>query len=298
MTRTLLCFGIGYTARALSRLLLSSGEWKVIGTTRSPEKAASAEQIRIEPIIWPGGDLAPEIESATHILMSIAPGECGDPVIETFGDEVVASASRLKWAGYLSTTAVYGDRGGEWVDESIPLNPSTVRGERRVEAELAWSKLAKERGIPLHIFRLAGIYGPGRGPLESLKSGRSRRIIKKNQIFNRIHVDDLANALALSIENPEPGETYNLCDDLPAPPQDVIEFAAELLGMELPESIPFEKADLTPMARSFYSESKRVSNAKIKRQIGLTLAYPDYMAGLSSLAGKSRYSIASEILRM
>ena len=286
MKRTLLCFGIGYSARALSRLLLSASGWKVIGTTRSPEKADSANQHRIDTIIWPGGDLVPAIENATHLLMSVAPGDRGDPVIEALGDEIMASSLKIKWAGYLSTTAVYGDRGGQWVDEASPPAPTTERGRRRIEAECAWKKLAAECGLPLHIFRLAGIYGPGRGPLESLRSGRSRRIIKKGQIFNRIHVDDIANALAASIENPEPGETYNLCDDLPAPPQDVIAFASELLGVPMPEAVPFESADMTSMARSFYSESKKVSNAKIKRQLGLSLAYPDYVAGLTSLAGK------------
>ena len=288
MKRTLLCFGIGYCARALSKLLLSAGEWNVIGTTRTQEKASSAEKNQIVPVIWPGSDLAPAIENATHLLMSIAPGERGDPVIESLGEEIASSASRIKWAGYLSTTAVYGNRGGRWVDESAPLSPTTERGHRRVEAERAWLKLARECGLPLHIFRLAGIYGPGRGPLAALKSGRSRRIVKKNQIFNRVHVDDIARALAASIEKPEPGETYNLCDDRPAPPQDVIAFASELLGLPLPEAIPFDGADMTPMARSFYSESKRVSNAKIKRRLGFVPAYPDYVAGLTSLVGKTR----------
>ncbi|MDE0114638.1 MAG: SDR family oxidoreductase [Albidovulum sp.] len=287
MKRTLLCFGVGYSARALSRLLLSTGEWRIIGSTRSPEKAASAKLLQIDSIIWPGGDLAPAIENATHLLMSIAPGDRGDPVIEAYGEEIISSASGICWAGYLSTTAVYGDRGGRWVDEESPLAPTTERGRRRVDAERAWQKLATKCGLPLHIFRLAGIYGPGRGPLEAVKTGRGRRIIKKNQVFNRIHVEDIAKALAASIEKPEPGEIYNLCDDLPAPPQEVVAFASELLGVPLPEAVPFESAEMTRMARSFYSESKKVSNEKLKRQLGLSLAYPDYLSGLSSLAGET-----------
>jgi len=286
LTKTLLCFGYGYCAQALSRLLLAASDWKVYGTTRSHRKAAEAERNRIRAIIWPGGDLGPAIEDATHLLVSIAPGERGDPVLESHGREIAASAHRKKWAGYLSTTAVYGDRGGDWVDESAPPSPSTERGRRRVAAERAWQTLAAENGLPLHIFRLAGIYGPGRGPLESLKSGRGRRVIKKNQVFNRIHVEDIAVALSASIAKPEPGEIYNLCDDLPAAPQDVVAFGSELLGLPPPKEVPFERADMSPMARSFYGESKRVSNAKIKRQLGFSPTYPDYESGLASLVGK------------
>jgi nucleoside-diphosphate-sugar epimerase len=275
MEKTLLSIGHGYSARALARLLLPKG-WTVIGTTRSADKAMALETEGIEPLVWPGNELP--IERASHVLSSVSPGEEGDPVILETGD-TLRKAKHLEWVGYLSTTGVYGDREGDWVDEGSELLPSTRRGQARVDAEAAWQAL----GLPLHIFRLAGIYGPGRGPFEKVRNGTARRIIKDGQVFSRIHVDDIAQVVAASIDRPNPGAIYNLCDDDPAPPEDVIAHAAELLGLPIPEAIAFEEADLSPMARSFYAESKRVRNDRIKEELGVKLLYPTYRDGLSAV---------------
>lgn len=278
MTGTLLSFGHGYSAQALARLLLPQG-WTVIGTTRSAEKAAALAETGIEPLVWPGTDLAPALDQATHLLASAAPGPEGDPVLAALGEEIAARAEQFVWVGYLSTTGVYGDHGGAWVDEGAALNPATARGKARVEAEAAWTGL----GLPQHIFRLAGIYGPGRGPFAKVRAGTARRIVKPGQVFSRIHVDDIAQVLAASIARPNPGAVYNVCDDDPAPPEDVIAHAASLLGLPLPPEEAFETAEMTPMARSFYAESKKVANDRIKHELRVRLRYPDYRAGLAAL---------------
>ncbi len=204
-------------------------------------------------------------------------------MLRRLAPEIGARGSSLAWLGYLSTTGVYGDHQGGWVGESTPLAPSTRRGRWRMEAEAAWQALAAETGLPLHIFRLAGIYGPGRGPFEKVRQGTARRIIKPGQVFSRIHVEDIAQVLEASIARPNPGAAYNLCDDDPAPPEDVIAHAAELLGLPVPPAIPFDEAEMTPMARSFYAESKRVRNDRIKKELGVDLLYPDYRSGLAAL---------------
>jgi nucleoside-diphosphate-sugar epimerase len=275
MSGTLLSIGHGYSARALARLLIPMG-WTVIGTTRSEEKARHLEAEGVAPLIWPGAALP--IAEATHVLSSVAPDGDGDPVLAEAAD-AFRTAKALEWVGYLSTTGVYGDRGGDWVDETSDLTPATERGKARVAAERAWQAL----GQPLHIFRLAGIYGPGRGPFEKVRNGSARRIIKEGQVFSRIHVDDIAQILAASIARPNPGAIYNVCDDDPAPPEYVIAYAASLLGLPPPPAIAFEAAQLSPMARSFYAESKRVRNDRIKRELGITLRYPDYSSGLAAL---------------
>lgn len=282
MTKTLLCFGHGYSAGALTRLLLERG-WTVTGTTRTPEKAERLRAEGVEPVIWPGSDIAPFLDRATHLLISAGPDDSGDPVLAGAGDAIEERAERFRWAGYLSTTGVYGDHGGGWVDEDTPLAPTTRRGRMRVAAEAGWRALAERSGLPLHIFRLAGIYGPRRGPFEKVRNGTARRIVKPGQVFGRIHVDDIAQVLLASIERPDPGRVYNLCDDDPAPPQDVIAHAAGLLGLPLPPEVPFDQAELTPMARSFYAESKRVRNDRIKDELGVRLRYPDYRSGLAAL---------------
>jgi nucleoside-diphosphate-sugar epimerase len=187
--------------------------------------------------------------------------------------------AKAGWVGYLSTTGVYGDHKGGWVDETTPLTPNSDRGRQRVIAEAQW--LAT--GLPVHIFRLAGIYGPGRGPFEKVRDGTARRIIKPGQVFGRIHVDDIAQVLEASINRPNPGTAYNVCDDNPCPPEEVLSHAAHLLGLPDPPAVPFEEANLGPMARSFYSESKRTRNARIKDELGVRLLYPDYPAGLAAL---------------
>lgn len=277
MTKTLLSFGHGYSARALTRLL--SDDWRVIGTTRSEDKAAELMASGTEPRIWPGADLTPALNTATHLLISAGPSDAGDPVLNELRHEIEARREQFEWVGYLSTTGVYGDQSGDWVDETTPLTPSTKRGQLRVNAEADWQSL----DLPLHIFRLAGIYGPGRGPFAKVRNGTARRIIKEGQVFSRIHVADIAQVLKASIDQPNAGAIYNLCDNDPAPPEDVIGYAAELLNLPIPPAQDFETADMTPMARSFYAESKKVRNDRIKDELGVDLIYPDYRAGLQAL---------------
>ena len=279
MTKTLLSFGHGYSARALSRILLPQ-DWRIIGTTRDEGKAVQLMNDGIEPRIWPGADMIPALNSATHLLISAPPDDAGDPVLAALYDEIIARAGQFEWVGYLSTTGVYGDHNGDWVDETTPLTPATQRGIARVEAEAAWTAIPN---IQLHIFRLAGIYGPGRGPFAKVRAGTARQIIKDNQVFSRTHVADIARVLAASIKNPNPGAAYNVCDNNPAPPQDVIGYAADLLGLKLPPAEDFATAEMTPMARSFYAESKKVRNDRIKNELGVELLYPDYKSGLKAL---------------
>ncbi|MEM9715928.1 MAG: SDR family oxidoreductase [Pseudomonadota bacterium] len=275
--KTLLSIGHGFSARYVEDLLRPKG-WTIIATTRKAEKAEAMRARGLEAVIWPGEDLTPWVAKATHVLTSVSPNEDGDPVLNQCAD-ALRSAKHLKWVGYLSTTGVYGDHQGGWVDEDTALTPSTKRGKLRVMAEAAWAEL----DLPLHIFRLAGIYGPGRGPFSKVRNGTARRIIKENQLFSRIHGEDIGQIVVSSINQPNPGAVYNLCDDMAAPPEDVIAYAAELLGMPIPPAVDYETADMTPMARSFYAESKRVRNDKIKSELGVTLKYPDYKIGLKAL---------------
>lgn len=282
MTRTLFTFGHGYSASALAALLAPLG-WQLFGTTRDPAKQPAIAEQGVTPLLWPGDDLHPALAHTTHLLISAAPGENGDPVIAEFGSELAELTPNLEWVGYLSTTGVYGDHGGGWVDENTPLTPSTRRGQHRVTAETQWQAMRHSTGLPLHIFRLAGIYGPGRGPFAKVRRGTARRIVKPGQVFSRIHVADIAQTLLASINRPDPGAIYNLCDDDPAPPQDVIAHAATLLGLPLPPEESFADADMSPMARSFYAESKRVRNDRIKTDLGVALHYPSYRDGLAAL---------------
>lgn len=285
MTRRLVVLGHGYSAGFLTRRLVPEG-WAVTGTTR--DDPARVQAAGATPLRWPGEEDAVRaaLARADAILVSAGPdgGEC--PALRDFGAAIAASPAG--WLGYLSTTGVYGDRQGDWVDEDSDLAPSTRRGRDRVAAEAGWQALAAARGLPLHIFRLAGIYGPGRGPFEKVRNGTARRIVKPGQVFSRIHAEDIAQVLAASIARPDPGAIYNLCDDDPAPPEDVLEHAAHLLGLPPPPAEDFATAAMTPMARSFYAESKRVSNARIKRELGIRLIHPDYRSGLAAiLAGDS-----------
>lgn len=280
MDKTLISFGHGYVAQALGQALLADG-WQVFGTTRDASRADALANTGVTPLLWSDeGAIRAAMGQASHLLASAAPGPQGDPVLAAFGPAIAAAASRLRWAGYLSTTGVYGDHQGAWVDEDTPLTPSTARGQARVLAEAEWQALT---ALPLHIFRLAGIYGPGRGPFAKLRAGTAQRIVKPGQVFSRIHRDDIVRVLRASMAHPNPGRMYNLCDDDPAPPQDVIGHAAQLLGLPMPPEIAFDQADLGPMARSFYAESKRVSNARIKQELGVSLAYPTFRQGLASL---------------
>lgn len=281
----LFSFGYGFSAAALGRRLAARG-FRVAGTCRSEEKAARLRAEGVEVCIFgdrPLADPATALAGTTHLLLSVPPGEDGDPVLAMHAADIARIAPQLEWMGYLSTTGVYGDRSGGWVDEKTPLAPGTRRGRRRLEAEAAWRDFARRHDAPLHIFRLAGIYGPGRNQLRGILDGTARRIVKPGQVFSRIHVDDIAAVLEASIGKPRPGAAYNVCDDAPAPPQDVVAFAAELLGCTPPLEIPFDKAELTPMARSFYADSKRVSNRLIHEELGVTLKYPTYREGLKAL---------------
>lgn len=278
--------GHGYTAGALTPRLVAAG-WQVTGTTRGD--AARVAAAGAEPLIWdgradgPGADaLRGAIAGADALIQSIAPGADGDPVLAGFADDIVAA--RPRWIGYLSTTAVYGDHAGGWVDEDTPTAPASARGAARVRAEADWQALAARAGAALHVFRLAGIYGPGRGPFEKLRRGTARRIIKPGQVFSRIHVDDIAGGVMAALARGGPdGGVWNLCDDDPVPPEDVIAHAAGLIGLPLPPAEDFATAEMTPMARSFYGESKRVSNARIKDRLGLRLIHPDYRSGLAAI---------------
>jgi len=267
----LLILGMGYTGRVVADHMRALG-WEVRGTSRTGENGL---------LQWPGSDISATLDGASHILACAAPDKNGDPFLAGLEAEILAA--KPAWLGYLSTTGVYGDHGGNWVDETTPLTPATTRGTHRVYAENQWMALHKSRALPVHIFRLAGIYGPGRGPFAKVRSGTARRIIKDNQVFSRIHVADIAQAIAASITRPNPGQIYNVCDNAPAPPQDVLGYAATLLGLPMPPALDFDTADLTPMARSFYAESKKVSNARITRELGVKLRYPDYKSGLEAL---------------
>lgn len=286
----LFCFGLGYSARHLAGRLVPAG-WAVAGTAQAPvpDAAGGPAAIPVYPFARgrPLADPAGALAGTTHLLVSIPPDEAGDPVLAEHALDVTGLPG-LRWVGYLSTTGVYGDRGGGWVDEAAALHPTGERGRRRVAAEAAWLELWRRHGLPVHLFRLAGIYGPGRSALDAVRSGRARRIDKPGQIFSRIHVADITATLCASMARPNPGAAYNVCDDDPAPPSEVILFAAGLLGLPPPPLEPFATADLSPMARSFYDDNKRVCNRRIKEELGVRLAYPSYRDGLTALLADER----------
>jgi len=278
----LFCFGLGYSAEALAKRLAAKG-WSIAGTVRDP---ANVERLRAqgyEVARFAGepdnSDIAPLLAGTTHLLLSIPPGPGGDAVLRHYR-ELIVGLSTLDWIGYLSTVGVYGDQSGALVDETVMPLPNNERTKARVVAESGWLALGEEIGRPVQVFRLAGIYGPGRSALDKIAAGTARRIIKPGQLFNRIHVEDIATVLEASIARPRAGAVYNVADDEPAPPEDVITYAADLLGVEPPPEVPFEEAELTPMARSFYSNLRRVCNARIKSELGVELAYPSYREGL------------------
>jgi nucleoside-diphosphate-sugar epimerase len=277
----LFCFGFGFSAQALAKRLKGQG-FQITGTSRSAEGAAAIAAQGFGAHVFDGSrPLAPgALDGVTHMVISAPPSDAGDPVLNAMGPEIARRAAQFAWVAYLSTTGVYGDHQGEWVDEDAPLQPAGTRGRRRVEAEAAWGAIA---GLPVQIFRLAGIYGPGRNALDNLREGSARRIVKQGQIFSRIHVEDIAGVLEASIAKPAPGRAYNVCDDEPCPPQDVITFGAQLLGIAPPPAEDFATAELSPMARSFYGESKRVSNRRVKTELGYRFLYPSYREGLRAL---------------
>ncbi|MFN4057750.1 MAG: SDR family oxidoreductase [Roseinatronobacter sp.] len=277
MTHVLLSIGHGYSAEGLANRLLPRG-WRVIGTTRS--RATELVAQAVEPLLWPGQALP--IGQATHLLTSVAPGPLGDPVLAEYAD-VLAQARHLSWVGYLSTVGVYGDAQGGWVDEDTANPAQSARAQARLQAELAWADVCARAGVRLHIFRLGGIYGPGRGPFQKLREGRAQMVIKPGQYFSRIHQDDIGQALEKAMHSDIGSRIWNLVDDTPAPPQDVLRFAADLIGLPHPPDVSFDEADLSPMARAFYADSKRVRNDRIKQELGLQFLYPDYQTGLRAI---------------
>lgn len=278
----LFCFGFGYSAESLARRLSARAN-SVAGTRTGlgepPPAGVSLVTYRGDA---PSSEVAGLLAGATHILVSIPPDLEGDVVLRHFRAGIAALPD-LAWVGYLSTIGVYGDRKGEWVDETSPTRPTSERSLRRVQAEQAWLDFARETGRRVEIFRLAGIYGPGRSVVDTLRAGTAKRIIKPGQVFNRIHVDDIARVVAAAVDKPTGHSIYNVSDDEPAPPEDVLTYAAELLGVPSPPAMPFQQAGLSGMAATFWAESKRVSNARIRGDLGVDLLYPTYREGLRAL---------------
>jgi nucleoside-diphosphate-sugar epimerase len=284
-------FGFGYSSEAAARALhrLRDPGIPVFATVRDPARQ-SPEALRLHVFggTAPGPTLGPDLARATHVLSSVPPGLEGDPVLRQHAADI-AAAPDLEWLGYISTVGVYGDAGGGWVDEATPPRPDSERARQRIAAEEAWRDLAARRGVPLLILRLAGIYGPGRSQFDKLRDGTARRILKPGQVFNRIHVDDIGRVTALAALA-RLGGTFNLADDEPAPPQEVVGFAAGLLGLPPPPEVPFAEARLSPMARSFYADNRRVANTAIKRALGIELLYPTYREGLRATLAAERQS--------
>lgn len=271
----LLAFGYGYVARHWAKQVLAD-DWKVIGTVRDESSFKAIQDDGAEPFLF-GDDMSKILPDVTHILISIPPNEDGDVVLQTYKQALLAHTKKLKWLGYLSTTGVYGDHQGEWVDEMSDCNPTSERGKRRRLAEQQWLSLADE--LPAHVFRLTGIYGPGRSQLDRVRDGAVTPVHKPGHFMNRIHVEDICQVLSASVAKPNVGSIYNVSDDEPAPTEDIIRYCYELLGKDCPESTPFDKADLSPMAREFYSDNKQISNALIKEELGVALKYSSYRQG-------------------
>ncbi|PSJ57949.1 SDR family oxidoreductase [Pseudaminobacter soli (ex Li et al. 2025)] len=275
-------FGAGYSGKATAQAKPDNAH--VAGTTRSPEKFEALRQAGIKPFVFDGtltDELAAELAETTHLLISIAPDEAGDPVLNAAREKVLHGMPKLQWIGYLSTVGVYGDHGGAWVDETGECRPVSRRSVMRLKAENEWLALGAESGLPVAVLRLSGIYGPGRNALVNLTNGTAKRLIKPDQVFNRIHGEDIAGA-AWHLAQQNMGGVFNVTDDMPSPPQDVVTYAAGLMGATPPPEIPFETAQLSPMARSFYGENKRVSNAAIKAT-GFRFRYPDYQTGFDAM---------------
>jgi nucleoside-diphosphate-sugar epimerase len=276
---------MGYSARVIARRLLTLG-WRVGGTARNDESLAALREDGFDAFLFTREDRDPrvdaEITRASHLLSSIPPDESGDPVLDRLGPVITRNES-LEWVGYLSTTGVYGSRDGGWVDEESELRPTSERSRRRAAAEQGWLVLHERWGLPVHLFRLAGIYGPGRNTLRTVREGKAKRIDLPGQVFSRIHVEDIAAVLQSSIARPNPGAIYNVCDDAPAEPAKVVGFACGLLSVPPPPLLTLEEADLSPMALSFYRDNKRVSNRRIHEELGVRLTYPDYESGLRAL---------------
>ena len=279
----MLLLGYGYVARRLAARLIAGG-WRVAGTYRDPSRIEAIEADGVEPVAWDAGGLAPgAFDNVSSVLISAPPGDDGCPALVAAGEALAETRERMRWIGYLSTNGVYGDRNGGWVDEDSALRTTSPRGKNRIAAEEGWRRLAREAGAPLAIFRLPGIYGPRRSALDAVREGRAQRVLKQGQVFSRAHVDDIAAALQSSLQNPSAGALFNIADDEPAPPQDVIAYACGLLGATPPPLVPIAEAGLSEMAASFYADNKRVSNRLMKERLLPRLAYPTYREGLRAL---------------
>ncbi|MCC5970669.1 MAG: SDR family NAD(P)-dependent oxidoreductase [Pararhodobacter sp.] len=280
MQPTFLSIGHGYSAAAVIEALGTG--WRILATTRSPERAEGFARAGLTPVLWQSGGpdaaLASAVAEATHLITSVPPG-ARDPVLAALRG---MDAPGLQWIGYLSAPSVYGDAGGGWLDETAPTRPGSVRGQARLKAEEEWHAFGEARGVPVARLRIAGIYGPGRSAIDALREGRAHRRIKPGQVFNRIHVTDLGRIVAAAAQARAQGP-FNLCDGAPCPPQDVIAYAAELTGMTPPPEEPFDPQALSPMARSFYSENKRLRSVRVEPELGVSLRYPDYRAGLAAI---------------
>jgi len=281
--KKLFCFGLGFSATALARSLMGEG-WQVAGTVRDEAKAKALKRQGIETVMFdgttPSEALIAALAGVTHLVDSIPPREDAPcPVLDSAAMEI-ARLEDLEWAGYLSTTGVYGNHEGRWVDENTQVAPNLDRSARRVAAEEAWLVMHERFGLPVHVFRLAGIYGPGRGVLEQVRKGRARRIVKPGQVFSRIHVDDIVATLQASMARPNSGAIYNVCDDEPEEPAKVVAYACELLSVAPPEPVVLEEADLSSMAMSFYADNKRVKNDRIKDELGVILRHPGFRSGM------------------
>lgn len=279
--KKILLLGYGYTARRLALRLIAGG-WAASATFRDAAKAKTLAADGVAPFLWTASGVDPAaFDSADAVLISTPPDDAGCPAFAAARKAL--SKRQMSWIGYLSTNGVYGDHGGAWIDETAPLLATTPRAKNRIRAEEQWRSYARDRSSPLTIFRLPGIYGPGRSALDTVREGRAQRIYKPGQVFSRAHVDDIAAALHASLNNPAAGDLFNIADDEPAPPQDVIEFACALLGVEPPPLIPIEEAALSEMARSFYADNKRVSNARMKARLLPSLEFPTYREGLRAI---------------
>ncbi len=279
----LFCFGLGYSATVLAKSLAPRG-WHIAGTARAEADCAALAAQGFDMHLFRRDrplDRA-ALAGATHVLLSVPPDEAGDPVLAMHGRDL-ADLPELRWLGYLSTTAVYGDRGGASVDEDTAPSPANERGRRRLAAETGWREHARRASLPLHVFRLAGIYGPGRSALDAVRQGRARRIDRPGQMFSRIHVEDLAEVLRASMARPDPGALYTVADDEPASQADVVAYACRLLGAPVPPAVPLAAAGLSAMALSFYDDNKRVENRRIKDKLGVRLRYPTYREGLEAI---------------
>jgi nucleoside-diphosphate-sugar epimerase len=284
----LFCFGLGYSASHLAQRLLDRG-WQVAGSVRTQEKVDRLREQGIEAHLFDRGhplaEPADALAGTTHLLVSVPPdGQgAGDAALDHQGEVIAGLAGQLQWAGYLSTTGVYGNRDGGWVDERSELSPTSDRSARRVKAETAWRRLHDDYGVPMHTFRLAGIYGPGRGPFRSIREGKAKRIDLPEQKFGRIHVEDICQVLEASIARPNPGAVYNVSDDEPAAPADVTAFASDLLGVAPPPLVPWEEAEMSAMAKTFWQDNKRVDNSRVHNELGVQFRYPTYREGLRAV---------------